>query len=146
VFSSFDEIISQINQKIKIQRDKINGAIDIPDWEEAQNVIKQAYENTAALKILKSKVSRLKDDFESFPLSFNDDCTINLLNSKILNLLDELNNLKGINYFRLVFHEESIEQMRDVINLALDKLNNKYNQKCFDGKIHTHGNYKKQLL
>lgn len=68
VFSSFDEIISQINQKIKIQRDKINGAIDIPDWEEAQNVIKQAYENTATLKALKSRVSLLKNDFDSSKL------------------------------------------------------------------------------
>ena len=45
LFSSFDEIIAQINQKIKIQREKISGAIDIPDWEEAQNVMKQAHES-----------------------------------------------------------------------------------------------------
>lgn len=72
VFSYFDEIIAQINQKIKVQREKTSSAIDIPDWEEAQNVIKQAYENTAALKILKSKVSRLKNDFESSGLFDHD--------------------------------------------------------------------------
>ena len=72
VFSSFDEIIAQINQKIKIQREKISGAIDIPDWEEAQNVMKQAHESTAALKALKQKVSQLKNDFESSGL-FDDD-------------------------------------------------------------------------
>ena len=72
LFSSFDEIIAQINQKIKIQREKISGAIDIPDWEEAQNVMKQAHESTAALKALKQKVSQLKNDFESSGL-FDDD-------------------------------------------------------------------------
>ena len=72
LFSSFDELIAQINQKIKIQREKISGAIDIPDWEEAQNVMKQAHESTAALKTLKQKVSRLKNDFESSGL-FDDD-------------------------------------------------------------------------
>ena len=56
VLSYFDEIIAQINQKIKAQREKIGGAIDIPDWEEAQNVMKQAHESTAALKALKQKV------------------------------------------------------------------------------------------
>ena len=72
VLSYFDEIIAQINQKIKAQREKIGGAIDIPDWEEAQNVMKQAHESTAALKTLKQKVSRLKNDFESSGL-FDDD-------------------------------------------------------------------------
>ena len=72
VLSYFDEIIAQINQKIKAQREKIGGAIDIPDWEEAQNVMKQAHESTAALKALKQKVSRLKNDFESSGL-FDDD-------------------------------------------------------------------------
>ena len=72
VLSYFDEIIAQINQKIKAQREKIGGAIDIPDWEEAQNVMKQAHESTAALKALKQKASRLKNDFESSGL-FDDD-------------------------------------------------------------------------
>ena len=88
----------------------------------------------------------LKDNFESFPLRFNNDCTINLLNSKTLNLIDEVNNIKGVNYFRLVFTTESVAEIKNIINLTLDKLNNKTNKKAFDGNKNTRGNFKKKLL
>ena len=88
----------------------------------------------------------LRDEFETFPIRFNDDCTINLLNGKILNLLDEINNIKGINYFRLIFTNESLTEMEKIISFAFDKLNNQSTQKIFDGKKHTRGNYRKQLL
>ena len=88
----------------------------------------------------------LKDDFETFPIRFNDDCTINLLNSKTLNLLDEIPNISGVNYFRLVFTTESPEEVENIINIALKKLSGESSLKCFDGKSQTRGNFKKQLL
>ena len=96
----------------------------------------------------KCKVGKygLKDEFETFPIKFNDDCTINLLNSKTLNLLDELDNINGVNYFRLVFTTESVEEMRSVIDFALTKLYKGTFIKSFNGATQTRGNYKKQLL
>ena len=88
----------------------------------------------------------LKDEFESFPLRFNDDCTINLLNGRILNLLDEINNINGINYFRLVFTTESIDEIKQIIDIASKKLEGIDAPKSFDERKHTRGNFKKQLL
>lgn len=93
----------------------------------------------------KNKHFALKDDYETFPLKFNDDCTINLLNSKILNLIDDLDYIKGINYFRLAFSDETIEEMESILNIVLNKMNNN-SIKCFDGKKHTRGTFKKTLL
>ena len=88
----------------------------------------------------------LKDEFESFPLRFNDDCTINLLNGRTLNLLDEINNINGINYFRLVFTTESIDEIKQIIDIASKKLEGIDTPKSFDERKHTRGNFKKQLL
>lgn len=93
----------------------------------------------------KNKRFALKDEYESFLIKFNDDCTINLLNSKILNLLDDLDYIKGINYFRLAFSDETIEEMESILNIVLNKMNNN-SIKCFDGKKHTRGTFKKTLL
>lgn len=94
----------------------------------------------------KSGEYALKDNFETFPLLFNDDCTINLLNSKTLNLLDDLSSIKGINKFRLVFTNEKEDEVERIINIAISKLNKTSSIKCFDGKNHTRGNFKKELL
>lgn len=88
----------------------------------------------------------LRDEYETFPLMFNDDCSIHLLNSKALNLLDDIKDIKNINYFRLVFTLESLEEMEKILTLASNKINNEDDNKCFVGKIHTKGNFKKQLL
>lgn len=88
----------------------------------------------------------LKDNYETFPLLFNDDCTVNLLNSRTLNLIDEINRLDGINYFRLVFTNETLEEIDAVINNINNKLNDLSNEKCFNANKDTRGNFKKQLL
>lgn len=88
----------------------------------------------------------LKDQFESFPITFNDDCTINLLNSKTLNLLDYIKSIQGINYFRIVFTTETKEEIYKVLTAAKDAITNKNSDSIFDGSKHTKGNFKKQLL
>ena len=88
----------------------------------------------------------LKDQFETFPLKFNDDCTINLLNSRILNLLDEIPNIKGINYFRIVFTTETLEEIKQILNIASKKIAGILSDSSFDGTKHTRGNFRKQLL
>ena len=88
----------------------------------------------------------LKDNYESFPIRFNDDCSINLLNSKTLNLLDDLDSIRGVSFYRLVFTTESLEEMKQVILWAKEKINGNPFIRTFDGKKHTRGNFKKILL
>jgi putative protease len=88
----------------------------------------------------------LKDNFEAFPLKFNDDCTINLLNSKTLNLIDDIKSIRGVNYFRLVFTTEDNEEIKDVIESASLAIKGQLNKKCFKGNTQTRGNFKKTLL
>ena len=65
ISACFSEILTQVDLLIKKQKEQINNAIDIPNWGEAQNVIKQAYENTSALKTLKEKAVQLQQEFEN---------------------------------------------------------------------------------
>ena len=63
LFSHFSEIISKIDSQIKTQKDFINSAIDIPDWEKAQETIQTTLKNISALKKLKAKTQQLHDEF-----------------------------------------------------------------------------------
>lgn len=82
----------------------------------------------------------LKDKFESFPLQFNKDCTANLLNAKILNNIDLIENLQGIYYFRVIFSDESDEEIEFIINNLKAKLNGE-NTRTFNKLKHTHGHF-----
>ncbi len=55
----------------------------------------------------------LKDDYATYPLLFNGDCTTTILGDKPLNLLDDINDIKGINVFRLYFSIESKEEVKE---------------------------------
>ena len=88
----------------------------------------------------------LKDQYETFPIKFNEDCTINLLNSRTLNLLDEIPNIKGINYFRLVFTTETFDEIKQILNVATKKISGINSENSFNGSKHTRGNFRKQLL
>lgn len=87
----------------------------------------------------------LKDEYASFPLQFNDDCTINLLNSKITNLMDCLDDLKGVNYFRLVFTIEDKETVKNTIEALQRKLNGD-KERLFNDKTDTRGHFIKNPL
>ena len=84
----------------------------------------------------KSRFS-LKDDFASFLAKFNRDCTMNVYNSKTLNLIDELPNIKGINYFRLSFVDENIEEMTLTIKRFQEKCDAIKNQRLIKRVTHT---------
>ena len=51
----------------------------------------------------KTKHYELKDEHGAFPILTHEDCSTTLLNGKTLNLLDELQSIKGIEAFRLNF-------------------------------------------
>lgn len=89
----------------------------------------------------KSSSYALKDDYAAFPILFNDDCTTTLLNSKALNIMDDVIDLKGINYYRLMFTIETKEEVKEIIASFKDKLTNKRKETSFDPNKHTRGHF-----
>ena len=87
----------------------------------------------------------LEDKFARFPIEFNDDCTITLLNSKTLNLIDNLDEIKGVNYFRLSFFDETPAETEHIIKVASKKLSGNTIE-SFEKNSHTHGYFFKNLL
>lgn len=83
----------------------------------------------------------LKDKFATFPITFNDDCTTNIWNSKTLNNMDEINLINGVNYFRLVFTTENKKQTKEIISQFIDKLNGNDDSDSFDKQKDTHGHF-----
>ena len=83
----------------------------------------------------------LKDDYATYPLLFNGDCTTTILGDKPLNLLDDINDIKGVNVFRLYFSMESKEEVKQIINQFKDRLENKNKGKAFDKNVFTKGHF-----
>jgi len=96
--------------------------------------------------ICKTKSYELKDERGTFPIIVHDDCTTTILNGKTLNLLDELQNIKGIEAFRLNFTIESKEQVITTINKALSKLNGDMTDTVFNQETDTRGHFNKEIL
>lgn len=96
--------------------------------------------------ICKTKSYELKDEHGSFPIITHDDCTTTILNGKTLNLLDQLQSIKGIESFRLNFTVESKEQVVKTIHQALSKLNGTMNQAVFNQETDTRGHFNKKIM
>ena len=96
--------------------------------------------------ICKAKSYELKDENGNFPIISHDDCTTTILNGKTLNLLDELQSIKGIEAFRLNFTVESKEQVVKTIKQALNKLNGRMDKAVFNQETDTRGHFNKEIL
>ncbi len=96
--------------------------------------------------ICKTKSYELKDERGTFPIISHDDCTTTILNGKTLNLLDELQSIKGIEAFRLNFTVESKEQVVKTINKAFGKLNGSVDKAVFNQETDTRGHFNKEIL
>jgi len=96
--------------------------------------------------ICRSKNYELKDGHGSFPIIAHDDCTTTILNGKTLNLLDEMQSIKGIEAFRLNFTVESEDQVVKTINDALGKLNGTIDKAVFNQETDTRGHFNKEIL
>ena len=96
--------------------------------------------------ICKKKTYELKDDYGTFPIIAHEDCTTTILNAKTLNLLDELHNIKGIEAFRLNFTVESKEEVVEIINKALSKLDGREDYAVFNQETDTRGHFNKEIL
>jgi len=96
--------------------------------------------------ICKTKSYELKDEQGTFPIISHDDCTTTILNGKTLNLLDELQSIKGIESFRLNFTVESNEQVVKTIKMTLNKLNGRVDKAVFNQETDTRGHFNKEIL
>ena len=93
----------------------------------------------------KTEKFAVKDDFETFPILTDSDCSTTILNGKILNLIEEVSLLDHINYFRLAFTIESSEEIIQAFNNLKNKLDGK-NVKCFNSKTDTRGHFNREIL
>ena len=88
----------------------------------------------------------LKDEIAEFPLKFNNDCTITILNSKTLNLVDDLHLINGISSYRLVFTTETKEEILDIIQKFQRKLTHLNSvTKYFNSAKDTRGHFNREI-
>lgn len=96
--------------------------------------------------VCKTKRYELRDEHGTFPILTHDDCTTTILNGKTLNLLDELQSIKGIEAFRLDFTIESSDQVVETIHNALSSLNGSLNKSVFNQETDTRGHFNKEIM
>lgn len=66
----------------------------------------------------------LKDKYEAFPLRFNEDCSMTILSSKKINLINHLHEIKGVNYLRVILINEKEKEILQLIKEIEKSLNN----------------------
>ena len=88
----------------------------------------------------------LKDEYGEFPVLSHDDCTTTILNGKILNLLDEMRSVNGVEAFRLNFTIESADEVKRIIGVAQKKLDGTLEKSVFRQKTDTRGHFNKEIL
>ncbi len=99
----------------------------------------------------KSKTYEIKDEYGTFPLITESDCdTVNshttILNGKILNLLDEMPSIEGVEAFRLNFTVESGAEVAKVVKDAKAKLEGKPDKQLFNKDTDTRGHFNKEII
>ena len=88
----------------------------------------------------------LKDEIGTFEI-YHNDCITHIINSKPLNLIDDLDKLNPyVSNFRLQFTNESKDEVNKIINEFKEKINNNSNKKYFDSKNNTRGYLKREIL
>ena len=96
--------------------------------------------------ICKTKSYEIKDEYGTFPILSHDDCTTTILNGKILNLLDEMPFIDGVEAFRLNFTIESAEETAAIVKAAQAKLSGTADQSLFNQETDTRGHFNKEII
>lgn len=94
----------------------------------------------------KTRSYELRDEYGTFPLLSHDDCTTTILNGKILNLLDEMPGIRGIEAFRLHFTTETPEETAQIIKDAQQKLSGRQTASLFRRETDTRGHFNKEII
>lgn len=96
--------------------------------------------------LCKKNSYEIKDEYGTFPILSHDDCTTTILNGKVLNLLDEMPSIEGVEAFRLNFTTESADEVIRVVNAAQKKLNGSLNKQLFNQETDTRGHFNKEII
>ena len=94
----------------------------------------------------RTKSYELQDEYGAFPVLSHEDCTTTILNGKILNLLDEMPSIEGIEAFRLNFTVESAQEVESIVRSALRKLEGTCDESLFNRQTDTRGHFNKEIL
>lgn len=99
----------------------------------------------------KSHRYEIEDEYGHFPIlthddPANNDCLATILNGKVLNLLDEMPFIEGVEAFRLNFTTESYEETIRVISDAKKKLAGTMNKSLFNQETDTRGHFNKEII
>lgn len=96
--------------------------------------------------LCRSRSYEIKDEYGSFPIISHEDCTTTILNGKVLNLLDEMPTISGVEAFRLNFTIESKAEIAKVIKAAKAKLYGTAEESVFNQSTDTRGHYNKEII
>ena len=96
--------------------------------------------------LCKTKSYEIKDEYGTFPIISHDDCTTTILNGKILNLLDEMPFIKGVEAFRLNFTIESADEVARIVKSAMKKLDGSSADVLFNQETDTRGHFNKEII
>ena len=96
--------------------------------------------------LCKKNSYELKDEYGEFPVLSHDDCTTTILNGKILNLMDEMTSVNGVEALRLNFTIESADEVKRIIGTAQKKLAGSLEKSVFRQKTDTRGHFNKEIL
>ena len=88
----------------------------------------------------------LRDDYGNFPIISHNDCTTTILNGKSLNLIDELEQIKGVKTFRINFTVEDYNESLNIINMFKDKMSDMHRTNLFNKETDTRGHFNKEIL
>lgn len=93
----------------------------------------------------------IEDEYGTFPIlphedKANDNCAVTILNGKVLNLLDEMPYIEGVEAFRLNFTTETADEVVRVVRAAQKKLDGKLDKSLFDQTTDTRGHYNKEII
>ncbi len=96
----------------------------------------------------KAATFEIRDEYGNFPIISHDDCTTTILNGKILNLLDEMKNIDGVEAFRLNFTVEPPEEVEKIAKNAMYKLisSDDGSKALFDRETDTRGHFNKEII
>ena len=87
----------------------------------------------------------LKDKYDKFPL-IHKDCFSYILNSRSLNLIDEIDNIRPyVKRFRINFTNESYDEAYNIIKMFKEKLEGNLKGSHFDSKTDTLGYFKREI-